>query len=80
MLQKVSCAIVKRFELFGLVNDENREIYLFGSHSAFNAADKFNKHDFYWYSFSPNSTMPFIHGSVCSAENFCGRVSRLFFT
>ena len=32
MLQKVSCAIVKRFELFGLVNDENREIYLFGSH------------------------------------------------
>lgn len=32
MLHKVSCAIVKRFELFGLVNDENREIYLFGSH------------------------------------------------
>lgn len=32
MLQKVSCAIVKRFELFGFVNDENREIYLFGSH------------------------------------------------
>ena len=31
MLNKVSCAIVKKFELFGLVNDENREIYLFGS-------------------------------------------------
>ena len=28
MLQKVSCAIVKRFELFGLVNDENREMIL----------------------------------------------------
>lgn len=32
MLQKISCAIEKRFELFGLVNDENREIYLFSSH------------------------------------------------
>lgn len=32
MLQKISYAIIKRFELFGLVNDENREIYLFGSY------------------------------------------------
>lgn len=31
MLQKISCAIVKKFELFGIVNNDNREIYLFGA-------------------------------------------------
>ena len=30
MLQKMSGAIVRKFELFGLVNNENRDIYLFG--------------------------------------------------
>ena len=30
MLQKISGAVVRKFELFGLVNNENRDIYLFG--------------------------------------------------
>ena len=30
MLRKISCAVVRKFELFGLVNTENRDIYLFG--------------------------------------------------
>ncbi len=30
MIQKISSAIVKRFELLGIVNNKNRDIYLFG--------------------------------------------------
>lgn len=32
MIEKISCAIVKKFEAFDIVNNENRDIYLFGTY------------------------------------------------